>query len=46
MYMQDSQENTTEPHPLFIKEINHPEQHDEEKIFPMGPVYDDYEYDP
>jgi hypothetical protein len=49
--MQDFQEHTTEPYPLFIKEkyyeeINHPEQHDEEQSFPTVPVYDDYESDP
>jgi hypothetical protein len=55
--MQDFQEKTAEPYPLFIKEeyyeeINHPgpaedvEQQIEEKIFPTGPVYDDYESDP
>jgi hypothetical protein len=36
----------------YCEEINHPwpaeitEQHDEEKNFPTGPVYDDYESDP
>jgi hypothetical protein len=55
--MQDFQEHTAEPYPLFInenyyEEIGHPwpaediEQQVEEKIFPMGPVYDDYESDP
>jgi hypothetical protein len=55
--MQDFQENTTEPYPLFLKEdyheeINHPcsvvitEQHDEEQNFHMGHVYDDYESNP
>jgi hypothetical protein len=55
--MQDSQEQTAEPYPLFVKEkyyeeINHPgpiedtEQHEEEHSFPKVPIYDDYESDP
>jgi hypothetical protein len=55
--VQDLQEHTVEPYPLFIKEkhfeeINHPgptentEQHNEEHNFSLGPVYDDYESDP
>jgi hypothetical protein len=55
--MQDFQEHTTESYPLFNKEkyceeINRPwpaeitEQQIEEKSFPTGPVYDDYESDP
>jgi hypothetical protein len=49
--MQDFQEHTVDPYPLFIKENNceeiiHLEQHDEEKNFPMGHVYDDYESKP
>ena len=55
--MQYFQEHTVEPCPLFInenyhEEINHPwttvvtEQHNEENIFLMGHVYDDYESDP
>jgi hypothetical protein len=48
--MQDLQEQTVEPYPLFTneeyyEEINHPEKHEEEKNFPTGPVYDDYESD-
>jgi hypothetical protein len=55
--MQDIQEHTTEPYPLFLKGYYHEEiiphgpaedteQQDEEQSFPMGPVYDDYEFDP
>jgi hypothetical protein len=49
--MQDLQDNTTYPYPLFVnenhcEEIIHPEKHDEDNIFPMGPVYDYYESDP
>jgi hypothetical protein len=55
--MQDIQEHTIEPYPLFIKEdyheeINHPvlaeitEQQIEEQRFLTGPVYVDYESDP
>jgi hypothetical protein len=55
--MQDFQEQTAKPYPLFVKgdyheEVNHPfpveitEQHDEEKKFPTSPVYDDYESNP
>jgi hypothetical protein len=49
--MLDFQENTTEPCPLFInknhhEKISHPEQQIEEKSFPMGIVYDDYDYNP
>jgi hypothetical protein len=53
----DFQEQIVEPCPLFInenyyKKINYPgcaeitEQQFEEQIFPMGPVYDEYESDP
>jgi hypothetical protein len=55
--VQDFQEQTVGPYPLFIKqdyleEIIPPrpaedtKQQDEEQSFPMGPVYDDYESDP
>jgi hypothetical protein len=55
--MQDFQEHIAEPYPLFIKEkyyeeISHlgpveiTEQQIEEQIFPIVPVYDDYESHP
>jgi hypothetical protein len=50
--MQDFQEHTAEPCPLFInknyhEEINHPgPTQDQENNFPMGPIYDDYDFDP
>jgi hypothetical protein len=55
--MQDIQEHTVEPYPIFHEEyyheeINHlglakiTEQQIEEQSFPTGLVYDDYESDP
>jgi hypothetical protein len=55
--MQDFQEHTGEPYPLFAKEkyykeisrpgsIEDTEQHEEEWSFPKVPIYDDYGSDP
>ena len=55
--VQDFQEHTVGPYPLFIKQDDLEEiipygptkdtkKQDQEKSFPMGPVYDDYESDP
>jgi hypothetical protein len=52
MDMKDFQEHATNPFPLYIKEkhcveIDHPgPAEDQEKSFPMGPVYEDYDSDP
>jgi hypothetical protein len=49
---EDFQEHTMEPFPLYIKEKHCVEMHhsvpteDKGKIFPMFPVYDDYDSDP
>ena len=50
--MKDFQENATKPFPLYIEgkhcvEIIHlgPAE-DQEQSFPMGPVFDDYDFDP
>jgi hypothetical protein len=50
--MQDFQKHIEEPCPLFIKEdyheeISHPRHaENQEKNFPTGHVYDDYDLDP
>jgi hypothetical protein len=52
MNMKDFQEHATEPFPLYIEgkhcvEIIHPgPAEDQEKSFPMGLVYEDYDSDP
>jgi hypothetical protein len=50
--MNDFQEHAIEPFPLYIEgkhcvEISHPgPAKDQEQIFPMGLVYDDYDSNP
>ena len=50
--IKDFQEHATDPFPLYIKEkhcveIDHPRLvEDQEKSFPMGLVYEDYDYEP